>query len=519
MKNIFLISLQTFLLHNLLAQIIPAPPHFEGIIPIWQKYIKASGTSDSFYLYITQNNDHIFQDSFIYSTYNILGDKYLQGHLTNKINYLSGSEAWSSPNLSLEWNNREYVGFKELDDNFMKILVFKEFKNTLPVIWVKSILGIHELNTTNGKKVYTFYSDTINNQFKILTLPVSTLKFSTSRLYPIENGLNYIVLDGFGGNINSYSLDYNLLAIDSVEYYMNAKYESIKSFSVTDASKNEIAILRQSQNDSMPVDSQETKIYFLNHHLNTIYENDITNLMPQGDYKNTLLKASTNLILVQSTYQHINTSEPVSDFIISLINRQGQLIRQLVLNSYFTLCGNLIDDKGDVIIAAVKRDSITNYLEIYRSTELGKIALFKRVKHIDTDYYYFPAQIYLTDDNNLLIDANHRNPKYGNPSLNFTAPSFKYLTMYSGKDLGLTTSIENNNSFVKAKIMPNPVLETITVQTEKKIHNIVIRALTGNICNIYFSKSFDVEHLISGIYFVQINYKDGKQEMLKFNKI
>ena len=66
---------------------------------------------------------------------------------------------------------------------------------------------------------------------------------------------------------------------------------------------------------------------------------------------------------------------------------------------------------------------------------------------------------------------------------------------------------------MEVEIYPNPSKGTVTITSEKEINQINIYNLEGKLIHTTLSKSFEITS--SGVYFINVNSKDGNYTIRK----
>ncbi len=116
-----------------------------------------------------------------------------------------------------------------------------------------------------------------------------------------------------------------------------------------------------------------------------------------------------------------------------------------------------------------------------------------------------------TSEGNLLMGFSYLHK--GNLKLKGgSAEKWANFTLFSGKELGLTTTIKEQDEIQKLSIFPNPASEKIEIISENGFDEIKIFDIMGKmqINHLSINKTIDISNLNSGIYFIEV-YKTNKK--------
>ena len=120
---------------------------------------------------------------------------------------------------------------------------------------------------------------------------------------------------------------------------------------------------------------------------------------------------------------------------------------------------------------------------------------------------------------NLYIGSKMENSKSFNGSIddvriyNYSLNSNEIQIIYNNNTLDV-----NNFNISKTSIYPNPTKNNITIDTNQAFKKVLFYNNLGELVIVSHKKSINVNQLTNGIYFVNIQFNDGKNETIKFIK-
>ncbi|MDQ3142577.1 MAG: T9SS type A sorting domain-containing protein [Bacteroidota bacterium] len=205
---------------------------------------------------------------------------------------------------------------------------------------------------------------------------------------------------------------------------------------------------------------------------------------------------------------------------VSSFDFDGNFVERVAMNNvlYSSFASAIIPHDNTMIVSFGKEENGYYIIYIYKSDGFGNLQLKKKLIPESNDDIITVNNMYITPENNLLINFTHVSRKLQNLTI---VPKWTNWTLFNGNDFYLITSIKNYDISNELEIYPNPVIEQINFKPIiTNVKEITITNKLGlEIKKILINnQNISVGDLLPGLYFLKIILKDGIISTQKFIK-
>jgi hypothetical protein len=545
MLNKFLIGILIFSINTLFSQNtrIYEPFQFENYKPMWVHAVIDSSIIGSFEE-INWNGDSIFYDGFshfytndIYKVDPVFYHEKLivtelnngpaaEGGFVQCIDIKTGNEIWNDYFDRRTDARKEYPRSAYINDHGqLEILGLRQnFKipNTLPKpLWKHALMTIRKYNVESGEleeRILTDENDPL--AYKMIT-PFYLYVDAWLHSYLVKNGTNYqYILEN--GKLNSYIINDRSYVLDSSFVNFNTKYKeySTRLFKVGQDKFFQL-LYSGVENEANKKDSFELRYNLYNNKFELLKTKYLHEQIKKA-YKYLKLYVDNDYFIILGEDYIVENGEAIPLITYSLFDIDGNLIEEVTLkdengnpyayNIQYGVAMKLPNEEGILIMVEIVEDGI-NKLGIFKSDGKGNLKIQKKIKILSSDHNITPLDLYLTNENDILLKAVDVNSKLTNDQ------NRGYATVYilfSAKDLDIKTSLQDITGLSVPAIYPNPSSNTISISCEDnpagsiEIIDRLGRVMYKEKSTCCEEKSIDISGFNSGLYFVRLIDESGK---------
>ncbi|HRG40794.1 MAG TPA: T9SS type A sorting domain-containing protein [Saprospiraceae bacterium] len=488
---------------------------FENYTPIWSHYSGGEGLSSNIQA-LTTTPYPIITKEHLYVTANILDKTTLNGHLSEKIDIRTGERIWSNFQYSIAPNTREYAQSPYLENGSYKVYIYKEIKTPpsgpLSIFWSKSILMKRNYDEVSGIEMDSLVTDSLDKKNTLLNVPESIVTNLKTILAKEGNNSRYTKVAPVGIDYLFTSVVLNEFGhiIDSVGLRIMRATFAPKQIRTVPVGVDSNLFQISSQNST---DSQSVQIVLMDKQLHILQNKEIIDLLPPQFEDHILIKTIENGFYVMSSRN--KDIDNLYDIVISKFNYEMELQESFTFEKAPQSIGLIELPDGKTLSSFVKEENGFSNLYFYKSNGHGEVSIVKKLKCKKNNDQLFVRSLYLTKDNDLLMNITHVDDN----SIITPLPKWNNWTLFDGKSLGITSSI-STLQLSRPKLYPNPVSDLLVIETTLIYNEIEIINIDGTLSKKEANavKYIDVSSLPNGMYIC--NLKDngksiGQQRFIK----
>jgi len=500
---------------------------FENSIVIWSHNSVVEKFQDE--IFALQPLKPLVIGNDIYITQNIQ-KRFFAGHVTEKLNADDGSLLWKYHYLKGDDSKREYAKRPYLEDNLLKMMVFRE-KDVGGILWWDAVMSQVTLDTSTGTKIDSIVTNSNDTLNQILGMPITPYNYylSTSFLYPFGRKILYIQRKGLG-----FFIKYHYKILDKQGHVINdtvitrtdttLSFQNVKYISSKEISDTSTMVLKHYIHFANQKDPFSVKYEINDTHGEFSEEVDISNSL-ESSYQFNLDFANIDFFIISARDSIFENGKLYEQKRFHMFNIKGELLETVIFDkktneSYFEISQPIVLKQEKKMFFCMTKD-IEGFQNLFflMSNGNGKLNTLKVLKMESEKDKIIVKMIHPINNKNLLINFSHLDTEKDRKSYN------SIWMLFENKSIGISTSINEELSAFLEEIYlyPNPAQNLLVIKSAQNINaNISICDILGR--EVLYDtmngskKEINISKLLPGIHNINFVTKDKKQKTIIFLK-